>query len=167
MKKLTTISLFIFWMALTATLAAGLIFFQNNKSPANGASQNPSAQNPGVNVAADTILNLTEIARHNTPADCWLLISNKVYNVTSYLGSHPGGAGTIIPYCGADATLAFATKDIGRPHSSGAAALLTNYYIGDLNQTTTQQQIQQNVQNTKSVPMPGGGGRNGEEFEDD
>jgi len=55
--------------------------------------------------------------------------------VTGYLTIHPGGAGTITPYCGQEATQAFATKDIGRPHSSRAASMLNDYYVGDLNQT--------------------------------
>ncbi|MDP1709973.1 MAG: hypothetical protein Q8L21_03735 [Candidatus Komeilibacteria bacterium] len=37
--------------------------------------------------------------------------------------------GDIAPYCGQEATQAFDTKDIGRPHSTGAAALLGNYHI--------------------------------------
>jgi cytochrome b involved in lipid metabolism len=82
--------------------------------------------------------------------------------VTSYLGIHPGGAGAILPYCGKDATTAFATKDISRPHSSAASNLLTNYYIGDLNQTLGQQQVQQNVQNTNSTTPQSSG-----EFEND
>jgi cytochrome b involved in lipid metabolism len=163
MKKLTTISLFIFWAAVAAILTAGLVFYQNNK-PAAG-SPTSSSQTPDLTSGATITLNMQEIAKHNSAADCWLLISNKVYNVTGYLGSHPGGAGAIIPACGHDATQDFATKDIGRPHSSFAASLLTNYYIGDLNQTLAPQQVQQNVQGTNSLtPPPGGGGR---EYEDD
>ncbi len=134
-----------------------------------GATKPPVVTNPvvpPVNNPTQTngaILNMTEIAKHNSRSDCWLLINNKVYNVTSFLSAHPGGASTITPHCGQEATQAFNTKDIGRPHSGTAASMLASYYIGDLNQTTSQQQIQQNVQNTNTVVPPTGGGREGED----
>jgi len=163
MKKIVTISLFIFWAVVTAVLTAGLVFYQNQAS--QRLAINSPINNEQTNGQSQLILNLTEITKHNSINDCWLLINNKVYNVTSYLTSHPGGVGTISPYCGQEATRAFQTKDRGQSHSSGANSLLANYYIGDLNQTIGQQQIQQNVQQTNSVPPSNLGGEN--EFEDD
>jgi len=130
MKKLTTISLFIFWAIVVAILTAGLVFYQKQNCPPAAKVNNPVGSSGG-----QVTLNLAEIAKHNNPSDCWLLINNKVYDVTSFLGAHPGGAGTITPYCGKEATQAFETKDIGRPHSSRAASMLNDYYVGDLNQT--------------------------------
>lgn len=75
---------------------------------------------------------LAEIARHASPSDCWLLISGAVYDVTSYLGRHPGGAGLVTPWCGKESTEAFATEDGRGEHSSRAYSLLAGYYIGDL-----------------------------------
>lgn len=168
MKKLVTLSLFIFWAVVTAVLVAGLVFYQQN----NITSQPlPSSNNSSVNSSpsgvgsSELVLNLPEISKHNTVRDCWLIISNKVYNVTSYLSVHPGGAGTISPYCGKEATQAFQTKDIGRPHSSYANSLLANYYLGDLNQKISGQQIQQNIQNTNSIQSVSGGRQR--EYEDD
>jgi cytochrome b involved in lipid metabolism len=152
MKKAVTISLFIFWAAVTAILAAGLIFYQNKSCPATA----PVGGNTAVS-RSEITLNMAELAKHNTIGDCWLLISNKIYNVTSYLSAHPGGAGTISPYCGKEATVAFQTKDIGRPHSTGATNALASYYLGDLNQTIGQQQIQNNINSTNAtVPATGG-----------
>ena len=170
MKKLTTISLFIFWAITVAILITGLVFYQNNKI--NSSALN-NAGNPGANLAsADGVspvsgltLNIIEISKHNSLKDCWLIINNKIYNVTNYLSAHPGGVGTISPYCGKEATQAFATKGGGSPHSGFAAGLLNNYYIGDLNQTASQQQIQQNVNNTNSISPPVGG--RGDDDDDD
>lgn len=162
MKKLSTISLFIFGVVVTAILVAGLVFYQNNKN--NQLTSNPQT----VNLIQDTInkinpssgiitLNMQEIAKHNKYSDCWMLISGKVYNITSYFGSHPGGSSTMLPSCGKDATDAFITKDPyatssggGRAHSSNALSLLANYYIGNFNQSIGQQTIAQ----TNSVPAP-------------
>ena len=74
------------------------------------------------------ILNLADIAKHNTAGDCWLIINGKVYNVTDFLSSHSGGAASIAPYCGKDATAAFT----GKPHPGSDLNVLGAYYIGDV-----------------------------------
>ena len=107
-------------------------------------------------------LDMQEISKHNSASDCWLLINNKVYNVTSFIAVHPGGASAIVRHCGQESTQAFNTKDVGRPHSASAASMLNSYYIGDLNQTIGQTQIQQSVQQTNSVPPPAVGGEDSE-----
>jgi hypothetical protein len=73
-----------------------------------------------------------EVAKHNNANDCWLIISNKVYDLTNYLNQHPGNAATILPYCGQDGTQGYATKDRGQSHSAFAASLLPQFYLGDL-----------------------------------
>ncbi|TFK41027.1 FMN-dependent dehydrogenase-domain-containing protein [Crucibulum laeve] len=50
---------------------------------------------------------LQEVAQHNTPQTCWVIIHNKVYDVTEFLPEHPGGAHIILKYAGRDATLAY------------------------------------------------------------
>ena len=147
MKKLSTISLIIFIIFVTAILTAGLVFYQNTKvqtagnTPINIVAQTITQVNPTNNRLS---LNMAEIAKHNSSTDCWLLISGKVYNITSFFGSHPGGDRTMAPTCVTDATIAYATKDPnasstgGRGgHSSKAKSMLSNYYLGDLNQTIT------------------------------
>ncbi|KAJ7070901.1 FMN-dependent dehydrogenase-domain-containing protein [Mycena amicta] len=51
---------------------------------------------------------LEQVASHNTPDNCWVIISNNVYDVTDFLKEHPGGASIILKYAGKDATLAYA-----------------------------------------------------------
>lgn len=146
MKKLAFISLFIFWVVITAVLAAGLIS-RNKNTTVQPLIQNQS-QSQNQTVSTENIsLTIQEVAKHNSASNCWIIISREVYDVTSYLGAHPGGAGTIVPYCGQDATQAF-TVDVR--HSSTAHSILTNYYLGNLNQSVPQQA----VQNTSSAPTP-------------
>ena len=47
---------------------------------------------------------LEEVARHNTPKDCWIVIDGGVYDVTEFADMHPGGAGIIHDYAGKDVT---------------------------------------------------------------
>ncbi|CAG8482560.1 4692_t:CDS:1 [Scutellospora calospora] len=50
-----------------------------------------------------------EVAEHNTYQDCWVIIHNKVYDLTKFLPEHPGGVGVILDQAGKDATTIFDT----------------------------------------------------------
>ncbi|EGV63279.1 FMN-dependent dehydrogenase/cytochrome heme-binding domain [Yamadazyma tenuis] len=52
-------------------------------------------------------VSIEEVRKHNSKADCWVIIHNKVYDVTDFLSEHPGGSGIILKYAGKDATKAF------------------------------------------------------------
>ncbi|KAF2432168.1 L-lactate dehydrogenase [Tothia fuscella] len=45
-----------------------------------------------------------EVKSHKTPQSCWVILYNKVYDVTSFLRSHPGGSKIILQLSGTDAT---------------------------------------------------------------
>lgn len=47
---------------------------------------------------------LEEIAKHNLDSDCWLIIHDKVVDVTNYLSKHPGGSQILLDYAGKDCT---------------------------------------------------------------
>jgi len=145
MKKAITASLFIFWAVVTAILTAGLVFYgkgQNASPGANSTGTQPAAS-VSLGPTGTLTLNMAEVAKHNKASDCWMVINNKVYVLTQAISTHPGGAASIITFCGQDGTQAFATKDLNpsRAHSSFADNLLNNYYLGDLNQTLTGQQL--------------------------
>ncbi|KAJ7706039.1 FMN-dependent dehydrogenase-domain-containing protein [Mycena rosella] len=50
---------------------------------------------------------LEQVAEHNSPASCWVIIKSGVYDVTDFLQEHPGGAKIILKYAGRDATSAY------------------------------------------------------------
>lgn len=85
--------------------------------------------------SGNTALTVAEIAKHNTPGDCWIIINNKVLKITPFLGLHPGGSGTITPYCGKDGTAAFNAIRGGSGHSSNAVAMFENFLIGLVGQS--------------------------------
>ncbi|HLP86926.1 MAG TPA: cytochrome b5 domain-containing protein [Candidatus Paceibacterota bacterium] len=146
MKKLATVSLFIFGVVVTAILVAGLLIYQNKKDNQKVNSQTGNLVQNTINNITSTgkniTLDMTEISKHNKQTDCWMLINGKVYDITSYFGSHPGGNANMLATCGKDATDAYKTQDpyatssgSRTAHSSRARNLLDNYYIGDFNQT--------------------------------
>ena len=47
---------------------------------------------------------LEDVAKHNTENDCWVVLFDKVYDVTKFLAEHPGGKPAIMLYAGKDAT---------------------------------------------------------------
>lgn len=157
MKKLVAISLFLFFVFTTAVVAAGLVVRELNRQKAGANVSTAGAGNVDTTTAGATnvVLNMAELYKHSTADNCWLLISGKVYDVTGYMYSHPGGTGEILNSCGTDATAAFnTTGGRGTPHSAGASSILAAYYIGDLNQKINQQQLNDNIQRSTSVPPP-------------
>jgi cytochrome b involved in lipid metabolism len=79
----------------------------------------------------------SEVAAHNSSADCWIIVSGNVYSVASYISMHPGGRTAIINQCGGDATTAFTTRGGTGSHSSSAWSLLNTFLIGGISTTVT------------------------------
>lgn len=95
-------------------------------APTAPVSPDPPTASPPAGIA------VVELAAHATEADCWLAVDGQVYDVSAYLNDHPGGSRTIIPWCGHEATTAFATEDGRGEHSADAYALLADYRLGAL-----------------------------------
>lgn len=53
------------------------------------------------------LISYNEVQKHNSAQDCWVIIHGQVYDLTSFLQEHPGGAGVIVAQAGTDATAAF------------------------------------------------------------
>ena len=60
--------------------------------------------------------------------DCWLVIHDKVYDLSEYMKRHPGGRWIILGQAGKDATPAF----LKTVHSEVAFDIKNELYIGDL-----------------------------------
>jgi len=68
-----------------------------------------------------------EVDKHTTADDCWIIVKERVYDVTGYLneGKHPGGNASITMNAGDDAT-----EDFAAVHSSKAWEQLDKFVIG-------------------------------------
>eukprot|EP01125_Pyxidicula_operculata_P016241 TRINITY_DN5561_c0_g1_i1.p3 TRINITY_DN5561_c0_g1~~TRINITY_DN5561_c0_g1_i1.p3 ORF type:complete len:297 (-),score=67.38 TRINITY_DN5561_c0_g1_i1:2686-3468(-) len=71
---------------------------------------------------------MEEVKKHNQDGDCWMVIKDKVYNVTKFVDDHPGGY-IILDGAGKDSTVLFFDQF---PHSEDAESQLSNFLIGHL-----------------------------------
>ena len=72
---------------------------------------------------------LADVKKHSTRSDCWTAINGNVYNVTSWIGQHPGGAGAIVGLCGIDGSDGFNGQHGGQKRP---ASELASFKIGVL-----------------------------------
>lgn len=71
---------------------------------------------------------MSEVERHNSREDAWIVISGKVYDITSWIPIHPGGY-IIMEGVGRDATDLFERV---HPNLIYPRKILSRYYIGEL-----------------------------------
>ncbi|KAI7874872.1 cytochrome b5 [Lichtheimia hyalospora FSU 10163] len=76
----------------------------------------------------DKIYTYEQVAKHNTRNDLWMVIHNKVFDITPFIDEHPGGAEVLFDEGAKDASGPF--DDVG--HSDDARELMTKYYIGNI-----------------------------------
>ncbi|KAJ5586075.1 FMN-dependent dehydrogenase-domain-containing protein [Penicillium hetheringtonii] len=72
-----------------------------------------------------------EIAKHTHEDDIWIVVNGKVYDVTKFAPSHPGGAEIIYSYAGRDAS-----KKYNSTHSPSLISDINESIIGDLDEST-------------------------------
>jgi cytochrome b involved in lipid metabolism len=149
-KILFSIGIFISFAFLVALFIAGFLFVAKTQNKIDNPINKINASN-----LENLKLDLAEISKHNTLSDCWMIIDQKVYDITSYSSSHPGGTGEIDLGCGKDATSLYDTKGgKGNTHSSYANSLLVDYYIGDLNSIISSQDLQNKTSVISNLTKP-------------
>ncbi len=66
----------------------------------SGADSGQPAESGSPPAEASAQVSAAELSTHSTAADCWVLYDGKVYDITSYLPSHPRPEDLIVPSCG-------------------------------------------------------------------
>ena len=99
------------------------------ESTAPGASQ-AAGRSAGRAAAtqADTFT-MAQVAAHADRTSCWTAIFGSVYDLTEWIGQHPGGSQRILPLCGTDATAAFSAQHGGQARP---ASELATFFLGPL-----------------------------------
>ncbi|MEK7602858.1 MAG: cytochrome b5-like heme/steroid binding domain-containing protein [Patescibacteria group bacterium] len=133
-------------------VVAGIVFFTGNKDQkSNNSTQRTSNQsNSEINQNSSNgdqieqeikFFTKDDVIKHNSKSDCWTIIEDQVYDLTKFIGRHPGGD-EIIRACGTDGTSLFTERKTedgeavgsGTPHSTNASSELQSLKIGDLKQ---------------------------------
>jgi 4-hydroxysphinganine ceramide fatty acyl 2-hydroxylase len=70
-----------------------------------------------------------EVALHTTRKDCWVIYKDVVYDVSTFVGDHPGGPEILMQYAGTDITEVFHSV-MSHDHSDAAVAMLASHKIG-------------------------------------
>ena len=116
----------------------GFILFGNKKTTTNSAVEGiTTTQSQSSNTSNSTQQNTqtkseyttNDVASHNSKSDCWTIINDNVYNITSYVPMHPGGVSEIIRVCGKNGTSLFNSNP---QHDSRADNELAKLKIGTL-----------------------------------
>ncbi|TQS36128.1 hypothetical protein Golomagni_03431 [Golovinomyces magnicellulatus] len=74
------------------------------------------------------VFSYAEVSEHSGKEDLYMVIEQKVYDVSKFVDEHPGGEEVMLDVGGQDATEAF--NDVG--HSDEAREILSRMHIGDL-----------------------------------
>jgi cytochrome b involved in lipid metabolism len=121
---------------LTILISVGVVVAQHSSKPVDTATYTPpvvttptGTKVPTTNPTTPNSYTMATVATHNTSSNCWTAVNGSVYNVTSWISQHPGGAGAILGMCGVDASSAFDAQHGGqrRPESE-----LASFKIGTL-----------------------------------
>ncbi|TGZ83883.1 putative cytochrome b5 [Ascodesmis nigricans] len=77
-------------------------------------------------VAAEKLYTYEDVKGHTTKKDLWMVVHDKVYDVSSFVDEHPGGEEVMMDVGGQDATDSF--EDVG--HSDEAREILEKMLVG-------------------------------------
>jgi hypothetical protein len=82
-----------------------------------------------VKAATGAGYTLEKVKANASAASCWTVIKGNVYDLTKWIGSHPGGESAIISLCGTDGSASFASQHEGK---SKPESRLAGYLLGPL-----------------------------------
>ena len=135
----------ILWTVIIALIGGGVLFFSlnvNNPSTKDirninvsaniqtkQISNSDSSNNPKsvtTNIELPQSYSLTDVSKHNNRASCWTIINGNIYDITSFISSHPAGVQKILQGCGIDATRVY-----GRVGAHDVSKL-SNFIVGSL-----------------------------------
>lgn len=94
------------------------------------------------------LIPISEVRKHATSADCWIVVEDQVLDVTDFAELHPGGPSLLHKYAGRDATKAYLEY-----HALSLIKdnLPLNAFRGNLDRSTTDSQWAQNPSSISSV----------------
>jgi hypothetical protein len=100
--------------------------------PAASAKPAPTpaaTASPTPEVTTASVYTMAKVKENNSATSCWSVINGKVYDLTKWINSHPGGSSAIKGLCGIDGTASFTAQHRGQ---GSPASTLAGYLLGPL-----------------------------------
>ena len=101
-------------------------------TPAASAKPAPTpaaSASPTPEVTTASAYTMAKVKENNSATSCWSVINGKVYDLTKWINSHPGGSSAIKGLCGIDGTSSFTAQHRGQ---GSPASTLAGYLLGPL-----------------------------------
>lgn len=104
---------------------------EEDDSDDRGTTSVPPVSGSGGSGQATTVsvYTMADVAVHSTKTSCWTVVNGSVYDVTSWISQHPGGAQAIVQLCGKDGTAKFTGQHGGQSQPESA---LASFKIGTI-----------------------------------
>ena len=119
-------------LIIVITIILGLVLFGSKPTPVvmeTPADNLATITTSATSTTASTTYTIADVATHADTSSCWTVIRGEVYDLTSWVGKHPGGASAILKLCGVDGTAFFTNKHGGMEKQE---SLLTTFKLGEL-----------------------------------
>jgi cytochrome b involved in lipid metabolism len=110
-------------------LLGGGYWYSTTAQAPSYTSTAPNTPTPAESAVPGTTYTLADVATHPDRTSCWSAINGNVYDLTTWIDRHPGGADRILSICGKDGSSAFSKKHLGEPKPE---AMLATFKIGVL-----------------------------------
>jgi cytochrome b involved in lipid metabolism len=107
--------------------AGFLLVFSNNKKAVVGIDYTDS--NTTSSTTQNLSITIQEVSTHKDATSCWSVINGSVYNLSIWIGRHPGGEEAILAICGKDGSFMF---DGQHGDSKKVLNILEKFKIGTL-----------------------------------
>jgi len=105
---------------------------QTQATDLQDSASNTKPEPKAGNSVGSRVLSNAEIKSHNKKSDCWSIVNGNVYNLTSFVQKHPGGAAVIANICGKDGTNAFTNQHSTQTKPNN---ILSSFLLGPIGGT--------------------------------
>lgn len=133
MKPFTSNILFLIIASVLVIGIGSFIYIgsTNEKDATDYQEQQAAPQTQTSTTTQETVktFTLADVATHNNKESCWSAVNKNVYDLTAWIGNHPGGEKAILSICGKDGSKAFNNKHRGAEKPEQA---LKSFFIGTL-----------------------------------